>query len=502
MNALLMAVLMLFSGSGKMQEVSSCKQITEIDIDQKNGDLEKKQKSASQFKTSKAEKQMFPGFVFMDPAEIMNTKEGLLSLPSIVYRHSISEIGVDENMSLVTAAPDSTKLTEWHECFYMKQLEVTNAEYRLFVNWTRDSIARSILSEKFPEKFLLTEMNLDFPGLRRLNWKAKLEYFKWYNELHQLYLPETERYYRRREIDVRKLEYVYLDKNEKISNNVYPDTNCWFREAKLMSLFPNGSMVSTVLSGWGNMYFWHPAFDNYPVVGLTTSQISAFLHWKGKQYNQFFSGKLKKGKQIKLFMPSDFEMELAACYELLRSGRSLSHRVKNYNFDLFVSGISVLGDSIADTLYEKMKSSVHQLITIHPHFHYLFEQQSLPSPNGWGKLIAGNFVTIPDNREKIYSLSGNVSEWTNTSFTGTRKWFFEQMEAEVRTQIHLIPFLSTPFHPQFTEGQQLIWGANFMDSRNREEVLPLNQTPYTYSDSERGYATVGFRYIIRVEDQK
>ena len=39
--------------------------------------------------------------------------------------------------------------------FYMDQTEITNNEYRQFVNWVKDSIARRILGEEFPDLFLI-----------------------------------------------------------------------------------------------------------------------------------------------------------------------------------------------------------------------------------------------------------------------------------------------------------------------------------------------------------
>ena len=42
------------------------------------------------------------------------------------------------------------------ESFWMDETEITNNEYRQFVYWVRDSIARTILSETFPE-FMMTE---------------------------------------------------------------------------------------------------------------------------------------------------------------------------------------------------------------------------------------------------------------------------------------------------------------------------------------------------------
>ncbi len=34
-----------------------------------------------------------------------------------------------------------------------------------------------------------------------------------------------------------------------------------------------------------NMYFWHPAYDNYPVVGVTWVQAKAFSVWRTQLLN-------------------------------------------------------------------------------------------------------------------------------------------------------------------------------------------------------------------------
>ncbi|MBT4774536.1 MAG: SUMF1/EgtB/PvdO family nonheme iron enzyme, partial [Crocinitomicaceae bacterium] len=168
--------------------------------------------------------------------------------------------------------------------------------------------------------------------------------------LGEMYLPETQRYYSRRVIDVRKLkfEYFWIDWQEaavkgrplikKLSNNeaeadddhrkvmkngempfpvdteeppiykgrdldlgfrntkgqhnsirghddrkrfiihevinVYPDTLTWVHD---FSYSYNEPMT--------NMYFWHPAYDAYPVVGVTWQQANAFCVWRTQLLN-------------------------------------------------------------------------------------------------------------------------------------------------------------------------------------------------------------------------
>ena len=96
--------------------------------------------------------------------------------------------------------------------FYMDETEITNSEYRQFVNWVRDSIAYEMLGEMEPERYLIETtddgVTLDDPII---NWNARIE---WDNPevqeaLEELYVPEHEVYYNAKEVDARKLYYEY-----------------------------------------------------------------------------------------------------------------------------------------------------------------------------------------------------------------------------------------------------------------------------------------------------
>ncbi|MBU0764941.1 MAG: SUMF1/EgtB/PvdO family nonheme iron enzyme, partial [Bacteroidetes bacterium] len=96
--------------------------------------------------------------------------------------------------------------------FWMDQTEITNNEYRQFVYWVKDSIAKMKLGETL-ENHLITinafDEEIDPPFL---NWNEKII---WDGEeerdiLNEMYLPEHERFYRRKEIDTRKLMFTYF----------------------------------------------------------------------------------------------------------------------------------------------------------------------------------------------------------------------------------------------------------------------------------------------------
>ena len=271
------------------------------------------------------------------------------------------------------------------QAFYIDDSEISNNEYRQFVYWVRDSIARKLLafgSNPEAEDFQISQEdflevwpiykgdnNLQDPYInweKRINWDSPDEDYR--ADLQPLYLPEVERFYNRKEIDTRKLNYEYYridirlaasksnrfrpQKSPDIQDaaheykkadyingvvlndgqngapgspstpvgdpgkdpktlgtynvsdqvsvgqgnyvprerkgvdrsvfiikdiiNVYPDTLAWVHDYTYSF---NEPMT--------NMYFWHPAYDQYPVVGVTWKQARAFSIWRSLLLNNF-----------------------------------------------------------------------------------------------------------------------------------------------------------------------------------------------------------------------
>ncbi len=235
------------------------------------------------------------------------------------------------------------KLEKYVQPFYFKKFEVTNAEYNEFVNYVKDSVARRILAKNgFEDDYLLSEEDLikshqytveNMPvDSDMTHWPLnKKEKVHWEEQTHpdyftalaEIFLPEQERFYRRKEIDVRKLNYEYYsdslgtplpfslgesaksDKNRfKEVINVYPDTLCWVHDFNF----------ANAMEPYTNMYFWHPCYANYPVVGITWRQAKAFLNWKTIEEQKKLNA---KGIKLKVVydLPSEIEWEIAATSE-------------------------------------------------------------------------------------------------------------------------------------------------------------------------------------------
>ena len=206
---------------------------------------------------------------------------GMVYVPSGAYQAGEDD---EDIMGFHTAR----KRTVSVPAFYMDATEISNNEYRQFVFWVRDSIARRILGEEIDEEEYLFTINsydedIDPP---HINWNSRIDWADpdQREALEVMYYPEFERFRGRREIDSRKLDYEYFwidyrdaarkggpgaplrqrgmtDRSIFIKRdviNVYPDTLCWVRDFTYSFHDP-----------MTNMYFWHPAYDNYPVVGVS-----------------------------------------------------------------------------------------------------------------------------------------------------------------------------------------------------------------------------------------
>ncbi|MCF8319281.1 MAG: SUMF1/EgtB/PvdO family nonheme iron enzyme [Sphingobacteriaceae bacterium] len=219
--------------------------------------------------------------------------------------------------------------------FFMDETEITNSEYRQFVNWVRDSIAITdyLKDDKY---FIKSKTPSTAPGARKLiDWKklGKGANVIWGNKksgaaneakMQNIYYQGDDRMFDRNELDVRLLKYNFAimnlraaadnkkDKTKTRSDfiirdnvGVYPDTLAWLSD---FAYAQNEPMTQG--------YFSHPAYNNYPVVGVTWRQARAFTVWRTR-YNDAYRESKKLPKRLPYQLPSEAEFEYAA-----RGGRT------------------------------------------------------------------------------------------------------------------------------------------------------------------------------------
>ncbi len=293
------------------------------------------------------------------------------------------------------------------QAFFMDETEITNNEYRQFVHWVRDSIAHLLLGNSGMEKHLIQEdQNGEQISPPFINWRERIRWGEKETEdaIQEMYLPEHERFYRLKEIDSRKLNFAYywIDKRaaalkdfksdgtkdaSSFSNrpkglkdrsvfirkeviNVYPDTLAWIHDFTYSFNEP-----------MSDNYFWHPAYDNYPVVGVSWKQARAFCIWRTQLMNWY---RLANDECFvnEFRLPTEAEWEWAA-----RGGMSLSPfpwggpYIRNSN-GCFLGNYKPLRGNYVDD------GGFHTVVV----GHY--------APNDFG----------------LYDMAGNVSEWCSDAF--------------------------------------------------------------------------------------
>ena len=297
--------------------------------------------------------------------------------------------------------------------FWMDDTEITNNEYRQFVYWVRDSIARQLLSESFPEFSVTASKKGDPLEYPLLNW---LEPIDWRNEDYQsalepMYVPESDRFFGKKELDTRKLvyEYYWVDyrqaakransynyktqsyggsvsdadgKETSIQNRssflmrestpIYPDTLVWIRDYTYSYNEP-----------LTKKYFSHVSYDNYPVVGVTWAQAKSFCHWRTRQLNDF-QDIIKAQRVMDYRLPSEVEWEYAA-----RGG----HQMTLYPWGSYYTR-SDDGSFLAN--FKPLRGN------------YVSDSRS--------NITTQETATYPPNAYGLYDMAGNVAEWTSNAY--------------------------------------------------------------------------------------
>ncbi len=395
---------------------------------------------------------------------------GMLFIPQGSFNMGINDQDIAQSMTSQTRTVSIPS-------FWMDETEITNSEYRQFVYWVRDSIARRLLGEQFDE-FLISEdrygneINPPF-----VNWKTK---FNWENEeyaeiLNDMFLPEHERFFRRKEIDTRKLIYEYewvdLQQAAKKSNrynfeinayegdvfnqkgeknkiqdrsafimkdkvNVYPDTLAWIADFTYSFNEP-----------WTEMYFWHPGFDEYPVVGVNWKQATAFCIWRSQLLNNFLRSK-RQPEVMQYRLPSEAEWEYAA-----RGG---------LNSNLYPWG----------GLYTRNDKGC-----------FLANFKPLRGRYGDdGGMYTMTVASFAPNDFGLFDMAGNVAEWTSSAFDESSYGFMHDMSPTYK-------YNALPSDPHVMK-RKVIRGGSWKDVGY---FLQNGTRTYEYQDSAKSY--IGFRCI-------
>lgn len=387
--------------------------------------------------------------------------------------------------------------------FWMDQTEITNNEYRQFVHWVRDSILRYRLAvDESDENFAFTDFNnMEDPSFfqsyvaetypdsltRHINWEPYLEWDvqnypseEYTAVIESMYLPPEEIFNHERMLDVRNYNYVYywIDKqkaskksnrviydyedsdqdgnywsyhdyikdNMETSNrssffekdiiNVYPDTLCWIHDLTYSFNDPQS-----------DKYFWHPSYDDYPVVGISWKQARAFCNWRTKFRNDFLHHEGIPDEQA-FRLPTEGEWEYAA-----RGGEELVTYPWGGPYAMNSSGCYLAN-------FKPLRGNV-------------------AADGGIYTLKVTEYAV---NGFNLYNMSGNVSEWTSTAFDAASYYYISDISPNSEYNAHE--------DDDKTLKRKVTRGGSWKDVAY---YMQVSTRDYEYQDTAKSY--IGFRSV-------
>jgi formylglycine-generating enzyme required for sulfatase activity len=318
--------------------------------------------------------------------------------------------------------------------FWMDATEVTNSEYKQFINYVKDSILRTRLADPAyagDETYMITEDKNGDPVTPHINWKKQLPRKPNEDELRAIeslytknpvtgeklldwrqmnykyeiydYTKAALRKNRMRpeernldsdapaddnEVVMISKDTAYVDDNGKVVSetinrprsgpwdflntyivNIYPDTTCWVND------FKNADNEVYLRN-----YFSNPAYNDYPVVGVTWEQANAFCAWRTDYLLKGLGGEARYIQRYRL--PTEAEWEYAARGKDGTEFPWENQDVKNGNGCFYANFKPDRGNYTKD-----------------------------------GNLITSKVGIYSPNSNGLYDMAGNVAEWTSTVYT-------------------------------------------------------------------------------------
>lgn len=362
---------------------------------------------------------------------------GMVYVPSGVFKMGAS----DED---VRGKSDAMIRTLQMTGFYMDATEISNAEYRQFTNWVRDSMAHVQLGDFID----LDDGSQQVDMRRKINWKdVDLQ-----DQLANFYIPAESSGWGKKEFDNSKLIFHYETYNYGMSANnpaqarteftkkfdvaAYPDTTVWVRQLQYSYNEPIALQ-----------YNWFPSFDNYPVVGVNWHQAVAFTHWRTNLWRS-------EREKNKMYFEGEFQLPTEEQWEYAaRGGRTEAPYPWGGPYIVNKKGC------------------------------YLANFK----PQRGNYAADGGLYTVPVDRYwpndfGLYNMAGNVSEWTASTYFGTAY----QVIADVNPNIN---YELQENDPQWMT-RKVVRGGSWRDVAF---YLQNGTRDYEFADTAKAY--IGFRCI-------
>ncbi|MCB9261610.1 MAG: SUMF1/EgtB/PvdO family nonheme iron enzyme [Flavobacteriales bacterium] len=337
---------------------------------------------------------------------------------------------------------------------WMDQTEITNNEYRQFVYYVQDSIAHKMLDN-------IKEIeNPDGTSYEVIDYEGELDYTN--EDLGDMFYKQKDRYNEAYQIDMRKLVYDYQfvdlvmaandygkyydEKNDrskyikKKKVKIYPDTLCWIRD---FAYSYNDPMT--------RVYFYHPKYDDYPVVGVNWHQANAFCDWRTRIMQHHWN-EVDMPLTESWRLPTEYEWEYAA-----RGGRDNNMYpwggpyTRNSKGCFLANFKPNRGDYIGDGGFYPVRSDSY-------------------FPNDYG----------------LYNMAGNVAEWTINAYAESSHQFTTDFNPDYRYDA----VEEVDGEDYITLSRKVIRGGSWKDIAY---FIQNSSRAYEYQDTCKSF--IGFRCV-------
>lgn len=414
------------------------------------------------------------GFIEANPFGMVLVRKGSFLMGS---NSQSAVFGQSDNNVMVTV-----------NAFWMDDTEITNSEYRQFVNWVRDSIAYSLLIEEegSDSEFALQSKYESDDEKVLINWRKPIPWgnrfipdepmaeilsplfydegrgnlkttvlrynYTWTNidqavktanqfdvargrypkgatvRVDSFWVENDEIYYE-------TIERPLLQPSDIVTNGiicVYPDTMVWARDFEYAY---NDPLLHS--------YFSAPGYAEYPVVGVTWEQAHAFCHWRTQ---------LLRSQQHVMVnsyrLPTEAEWEYAA-----RGGRRMAMYPWGDRYARDAEGCYMAN-------FKPYRGSYH-------------------NDTGVATLPVGQFQP---NDFGLYDMAGNVAEWTASAYSTSSNMSIHDLNPE-------FPYMARKEDPN-TLKRKVIKGGSWKDI---SYYLQCGVRTYEYQYEGRSY--IGFRCV-------
>lgn len=415
----------------------------------------------------------------------------------VLIKRGAFDMGPSDKDSLWGLIPETKGVS--FDAFWMDQTEITNAKYRQFLHWVRDSIVRTRLADPAyggNDLFMITEdrygdpvephldWNRQIPrrptedeelaiesvyythpvtGEKRLDDKQMFYRYEWYDHtsaaLRKHRLDPNDRV-RNTDIEIDPNEVVmiskdtaYIDDEGRIINETItrPLASEWdFLNTRIVNIYPDEtSWVNDFNNAYNEpymrMYFSHAGYDDYPVVGVSWEQAQAFCAWRTKLFKESLN--LPAGIDIEPFrLPTEGEWEYAA-----RAGKNenkfpwATDELQN-NKGCFLANFKPGdGDYTED-----------------------------------GHIITSRVGSFAPNEFGLFDMAGNVSEWTSTMYSESGPSQMSDMNPELR--------YNAAIEDPYAMKKKVVRGGSWKDVA---QFIRSDMRTFEYQNEARSY--IGFR---------